>query len=68
MKKANILVPFVVIVGVGGVLLYGTLTTGHNWGDDFAAYIMQARSLTEAAPGAFIEAHRFYRFLRHHRR
>ena len=58
-KKANTLVPFLLIVGVGGVLLYGTLTSGHNWGDDFALYIMQAKSLTEAAPHGFIEANRF---------
>jgi len=59
MKEANTLVPFLLIVGMGGVLLYGTLTSGQGWADDFAAYIMQAKSLTEAAPGGFIEANRF---------
>jgi hypothetical protein len=59
MKKANVLVLFVLIVGVGFGLLYGTLTTGHAWGDDFASYIMQARSLTENSAEEFIEANQF---------
>lgn len=59
MPKENTLVPFVLLVGVAGVLLYGTLTSGHDWGDDFSLYIMQAKSLTEGAPRGFIESNRF---------
>jgi hypothetical protein len=47
------------MVSLSGLLLWGNLKPGHNWGDDFAAYIMQAKSITEFAPRAFIEANRF---------
>lgn len=57
-KNVPLWVPFGLIVAVGCGLLYGMITNGQNWGDDFAAYIMQARSLTDAAPQAFIDANR----------
>jgi hypothetical protein len=40
------------------VLLVGILTKGHYWGDDFASYIMQARSLVESSPQAFVAVNR----------
>jgi hypothetical protein len=59
MRDARTLAPFVLLICAAGVLIYGTLTWGHDWGGDFASYIMQARSLTEGAPRDFIEANRF---------
>ena len=59
MKEPNTRVLFALLVGIAGLLLYFTLTNGHNWGDDFSAYIMQAQSLTEGTPRGFIEANRF---------
>jgi hypothetical protein len=59
MKRDRTLVSYLLIVCMGGVLLYGSLTNGWDWGDDFAGYIMQAKSLTEAVPRSFIEANRF---------
>lgn len=59
MKEAIAFRLCLLIVGVGCLLLFGTLTRGHEWGDDFASYIMQARSLTEGTPRSFIEANRF---------
>ena len=50
---------YLLILCLGGVLSYGSLTNGWNYGDDFAGYIMQAKSLAEAAPRDFIEANRF---------
>jgi len=50
---------FALLVCISGVLLLGHLTQGHNWGGDFAAYIMQAKSITELAPAAFVESNRF---------
>lgn len=35
------------------------LTEGHTWGDDFSAYVMQARSLVEGSPGEFVERNTF---------
>jgi hypothetical protein len=35
------------------------LTTGHDWGDDFSSYIMQAKSVAEGDPRRFIEENRF---------
>ena len=37
---------------------YG-LTKGHNWGDDFAAYIMQAESVLRGTPSEFVAINRF---------
>ena len=49
---------FAVLLAVAGLLAWGGLTNGHDWGDDFSAYIMQARSLTEGNPLDFIEKNR----------
>ncbi len=47
---------FALIILTGAALGYGGLTKGHDWGDDFASYIMQAKSITELAPASFLEA------------
>jgi hypothetical protein len=59
MRKINSSVLFVIILGITTIILFCTLTNGHNWGDDFSAYIMQAKSITELNPRSFIEANRF---------
>ena len=41
------------------VLLWAGLTRGHNWGDDFATYILQARSILQGTPSEFVETNRF---------
>lgn len=51
-----VLIPVILI---SGVLLYGSLTRGHDWGGDFAAYIMQAGSLLDDSTQTFLEANRF---------
>ncbi len=35
------------------------LTPGHDWGDDFASYVMQAQSLRAGDPGGFVERNGF---------
>ena len=40
--------------GIGTLLLTG-LTNGHNWGGDFSAYILQAKSIVDGDPRHFIE-------------
>ena len=47
------------IIGITALLLWSGLTNGHNWGDDFSAYIMQAKSIVQDRPREFIEANRF---------
>jgi hypothetical protein len=47
------------LIGVAALLLWSGLTNGHDWGDDFAAYIMQARSIVEGRPFEFVEENRF---------
>src|SRR5262245_52236129 len=59
MKQRGILLTFILLVGIAGWLMCVGLTHGHNWGDDFAAYIMQAKSITEAAPRSFVDKNRF---------
>src|SRR5208283_3468747 len=50
---------FVILLVIATITLFCTLTNGHNWGDDFSSYIMQAKSITELNPHDFIEANRF---------
>jgi len=59
MKKINPKAIFVILIVITTITLFCTLTNGHNWGDDFSAYIMQAKSITELNPHGFIEANRF---------
>ncbi len=47
------------IVGSATLLLWTGLSRGQDWGDDFAQYIMQARSLVEGRPAEFITVNRF---------
>lgn len=44
---------------LSGLLLVGNLTTGHDWGDDFALYIMQAQSLVEGRLDKLAEENQF---------
>src|SRR5512139_2569802 len=41
------------------ILSFSILTRGHLWWDDFASYVMQAQSLLDGSPRAFIEHNRF---------
>ena len=47
------------VILCSGILQWATLTKGHDWGDDFASYVMQARSIVEGTERAFIEGNRF---------
>ena len=40
-------------------LMIGMTNMGQGWGDDFAAYILQAKSIVEANPEGFIKANSF---------
>ena len=55
--KSNL--PFIILISVACVLIFCITTNGHDWGGDFSAYIMQARSLTEGTPLKFIEENRY---------
>ncbi|MGD0278493.1 MAG: hypothetical protein ABSC11_04215 [Smithella sp.] len=59
MRKINPSTFFIILLGITILIIFCTLTNGHNWGDDFSAYIMQAKSITELNPRSFIEANRF---------
>lgn len=41
------------------LLSWNGLTDGHNWGGDFASYIMQAQSILKGNPSEFIQTNRF---------
>lgn len=47
------------IVLLNLVIGASTLTRGHDWGDDFASYIMQAQSILNGNTGEFIERNTF---------
>ncbi|MFC1843343.1 hypothetical protein ACFLZ5_00955 [Thermodesulfobacteriota bacterium] len=50
---------FSLLIFIAGLALFSKPTHDHNWGDDFAAYIMQAKSIVDGSPQAFVEANRF---------
>ena len=43
------------ILALSAGLIYGRLTTGHDWGDDFAGYIGQAKSIAEGNIQGYLE-------------
>ena len=49
----------IVIIIVSVFLGASTLTRGHNWGDDFASYIMQAGSILNGSTQGFVERNSF---------
>ena len=46
------------LIGSSSLLLWAGIENDHDWGDDFAAYIMQARSLVQGTSSAFLAANR----------
>lgn len=56
MRKFNYTVLFFILLGITTLIIFCTLTNGHNWGDDFAGYILQAKSIIELNPRSIIEA------------
>jgi len=59
MRKINPAALFVILLVITTITLFCTLTNGHNWGDDFSQYIMQAKSIVELNPLSSIVANRF---------
>jgi hypothetical protein len=53
----NILLIAIILSGI--VIGASTLTRGHEWGDDFASYIMQAQSILDGRTDGFIEHNTF---------
>ncbi len=47
------------MVAASGALTISILTHGHDWGGDFAQYIMQADSIVNRSIGEFMQANRF---------
>jgi hypothetical protein len=50
---------FISIILISLVIGASTLTRGHEWGDDFASYIMQAQSLLNGSIDEFVEKNTF---------
>lgn len=59
LKNLSINIFFCIFLFIVAALCYMNLTKGHNWGDDFSAYIMQAKSIVEGKPLDFIKTNRF---------
>lgn len=49
----------VVIVLASCLTMWALITIGHDWGSDFASYIMQAQSIVAGNPGEFVSRNRF---------
>ncbi len=48
-----------VVVVFSSLISFSVLTTGHNWGGDFSAYIMQAKSIVEGEMHSFLTRNTF---------
>ena len=59
MNKVISAIFFTFIVGTSCFLSWNGLTEGHNWGGDFAAYIMQTQSVLNGKPSEFIQTNKF---------
>ena len=59
MKSRLNTIAAVLLICASAALIVGRLTTEHDWGDDFAQYILQARSVTEGSTSEFIRTNRF---------
>jgi hypothetical protein len=57
-RQVSIMVLVILLVFTTLLAWYG-LTKGHQWGDDFAAYIMQAESVVRGTPSEFVAVNRF---------
>lgn len=58
MQKRTI-IPLTLILITSTLLGSSVLTRGHSWGDDFAAYIMQAKSIITGNMDEFVAANTF---------
>ena len=47
------------IVLLSGAISFSLLTRGHSWLDDFAAYLMQAKSILDGTMGDFVRRNTF---------
>lgn len=57
---SKVLNPFLLLIlSVSFALGVSTLTRGHEWGDDFASYILQAQSILNGDTDKFIERNTF---------
>ena len=52
-------VALIILILFSGTLGCLILTEGHNWGGDFAGYVMQAKSVAEGNPQKYIEENKF---------
>jgi hypothetical protein len=50
---------FVLLLGAASLLGWLLLTNGHAWGDDFAAYLLQAQAIVEGTPDEFLTRNSF---------
>lgn len=46
------------VLAISAVLLAAHVKVGHNWGGDFAGYIMQSKSLVDGTLSSYLEANR----------
>jgi uncharacterized membrane protein YuzA (DUF378 family) len=52
--------PFLIVILLASLMLGASvLTRGHDWGDDFASYIMQAQSILNGTMDEFVERNTF---------
>ena len=58
-KKIFSLIMLAMLLLAALLLSWNGLTDGHNWGGDFASYIMQAQSILKGNPSEFIQTNRF---------
>jgi hypothetical protein len=58
MKRSTNILVFALLIGSSFLLFWAGIDNDHDWGDDFAGYIMQAQSLVQGTSSAFVAANR----------
>jgi len=49
----------IIVILISMLLGFASLTRGHDWGDDFASYIMQAQSISNGSMKDFVQRNSF---------
>lgn len=58
-KRWSTFVAFCILITISSILMLGMIDNGHGWGDDFASYLMQAKSIAAGNPNGFIAANAY---------
>jgi hypothetical protein len=59
MLRFSFAVPLLLVIALSSALAVSCVHKGHNWGDDFAQYIEQARAISNHSLDSYLEINRY---------